>query len=204
MRVNNQLDNRHIYSAGVSGSGKTYYIEQILKEASPSRLLIWDAKMEMSDGLLGCKKIYSLDKLYQELASNKQAKIIYVPTAKSDYKIFCELALAWANAGDGDTFVWIEEAGSVSGQGKSGDGEYDLITKGRAFGVVLCYVSQGFAGSSGTAFQNIDIFRVGRQKPSSLAYIGKNLSSKLAEQCKGLKGHKAMLFNQKTDEITPI
>jgi energy-coupling factor transporter ATP-binding protein EcfA2 len=202
MRVNNQIPNQHIYGAGTSGSGKSWRMEQILKKVNPDRLLIWDAKMEMPDNYLGgIKKINNINKLYEELATNKKGKYCFIPNSKDDYFAFCDLALAWANCDDGLTHVYIEEAGGVSNAGKSKEAEYNLITKGRAFGVVLYYISQGFAGSSGTAFQNIDNFIIGRQKPNSIKYIRENLNVELAEKVKNLEGYSYCVFNSKNNQI---
>lgn len=200
-RVNNNAINRHVYSVGVSGSGKSFFTAKMINKANPSRLLIFDTKREMSDGFLGCKKITSLEKLYIELATTTTGKFIYVPAGRADYDCFCELAIAWGNNAYGDLFVYIEEAGSVSVSGQAKQAEYALLTQGRAFGIVICYVSSGFQNATTTALQSIDRFRLGRQVPMSIDYVGRNLNKEVAEKIKHLKNYEAFLFDLKTSEI---
>lgn len=202
MRVDNNSRNRHFFSVGVSGSGKSYFTKKLIEKEDPQRLLIYDVKREFENGFLGAKLIYSLEKLNDILITKTEGKYIYQPLARDDYQLFCRLALAWGNCDYGDLYVYIEEAGSISNKGQASEAEYALFTQGRALGLIICYVSSNFQNATTTALQSVNNFRLGRQVPMSVKYVRSNLSIGLADKVEKLTGYDAFFYNQEKGLIT--
>ena len=187
-RVNKKAINKHILSAGMSGSGKSWFIEQKINKDNPKRLLIWDVSDEWGD-ITGIKRVSTVQELYAELVKNTTGKYRLVCTESDlNYKAFNKLALAWGNWDMGEVVVVIEESGSVSNSGKAPEGEYQLITKGRKYGVVVCYIVQTFADGSKTALKNIPLLRIGLTEDGDInGYIRRRWNKELADKVASLR-----------------
>ena len=72
-RIDADVKNNHIISAGGSGSGKSHFIKEHIKKQNPTRLLVWDVSDEF--GSVGAiEKIDSIELLYQRLTQNTRGR----------------------------------------------------------------------------------------------------------------------------------
>lgn len=193
-RVNVNYPNQHIISAGMSGSGKSHFVKEKIKAQNPDRLLIFDVNDEFSE--LNCQRFTTAKDLALALIATKRGRFRLVAPDKDNYRLFCLLAKAWANADDGDTVVVIEEAASVSHSGKSVDGELQLITQGRKFGISICYIVQSLAEGSKTALKNIDTIRIGNSNEIDIKYLKNQFGEALSDAVRKLTGHQFVIFTQ--------
>lgn len=201
-RINPDAKNKHLISAGGSGSGKSYYIKQLIKHNNPKRLLVWDVSDEF-DEVGSIEKITSIPMLYERLTKNTVGRFrVKVDDTQENYVAFCRLAMAWGNADLGELICVIEEGASVSNVGKSAQGELQLITQGRKFGVVVCYIIQSMAEGSKTAVRNINKIRIGLSDDLDINYITRRYGKDLGKAVGDLKGYDYVVFDKSNKEFT--
>ena len=198
-RIDTSKENRHIIVCGGSGSGKSYFVRQKIKKINPDRLLIWDTADEYGEL---ASKIDSINKLYDLLINNIKGRyrLVISPTDKN-YINFCKLCMAWSNADHGDLMVVIEEGAATSRVGKSATGEFELITQGRKYGVIVCYVLQSLAEGSKTALKNISSLRIGISDELDIKYLQTRYGADLAERVRLLKKNQYIIFNKENKKI---
>ncbi len=200
-RINADFKNNHIISAGTSGSGKTWFVKNQLARLQPTRLLIFDPSDEYGDIDRVVKYIDAID-LTLALIANTTGKFRFVSSGKDDYRIFCKLAKAWGNADWGELIVVIEEATSVSSAGKSTEGELELITQGRKYGITICYIIHSLAEGSKTALKNISTLRIGMCDEMDVKYLEQRFGKELGEAVRDLSQKEAVIFNKETKKFT--
>ncbi len=198
-RINENAPIKHIISSGSSGSGKSYYIKNLIKKQNPSRLLVWDTADEFG-GVPDIKRVDNIQSLYGELIRNTMGKYRLV-CDDDHYTAFTKLAKAWGNWDLGESVVVIEEGAAVSNIGKSAKGELQLITQGRKYGISVCYIIQSLAEGSKTALKNINIIRIGSSDELDIKYLTNRYGKDLGDSVRSLKGYDYIVFDKTEKEF---
>ena len=132
------------------------------------------------------------------LTRTDYGRFSYRPTwDKNEYANFCKLAKAWANAALGETWIIIEEAGALSQSiGKAVAGEFELISQGAKYGVVLGYIIQSMSDGTKTILKNCARARLGVCDAVDVDYLEHRFGKEVGAALRKLRGKEAILYNR--------
>lgn len=156
----NKADIRAIL--GASGSGKTTYVMQQLRQDKPDRLLIWDTKGEFSqEGY--ATAVRSISELVAAVRNSEKWKLALIPygTPAERRKLF-DMFAALAFAAGRCTVVAEEISGVAVGGKINAPGWQDIINRGRTFGLTVYALSQRPALMDKETLGNASVIRCGR------------------------------------------
>lgn len=148
---------------GATGSGKSYWLKNLLRSAPPRRLMIWDAMREY--GAFGSLAVtpQQLLAIAQRAGKNGELAAVYQPDKSTQEKIdkqfafFCGMAIAL-----GDCAVIVEELSQVTKPGFSPPRWRDVVTQGRHDKLTIIATSQRPALVDKTFFSNATMIRCGK------------------------------------------
>jgi hypothetical protein len=158
-KINTKLDCNHEYVIGASGSGKSHYVKQRIKNIK--RVLIWDSDDEYGE-VSGMVKVSDPYELIQ-IIKNGDAVVRFVPSSmdgKFVVKCFSFVSLAafvWGNC-----YFVAEEIADVTSVSKASNGWGIVLRRGRKRGVTVIGISQRPAEADKTMFTQAAKIRTGR------------------------------------------
>ncbi|MBB5190676.1 hypothetical protein HNQ50_001398 [Silvimonas terrae] len=156
----NKADIRAIL--GASGSGKTTYVMQQLRQDKPDRLLIWDTKGEFSQEGYAAP-VRSISELVAAVRKSEKWKLALIPygTPNERRKLF-DMFAALAFAAGRCTVVAEEISGVAVGGKINAPGWQDIINRGRTYGLTVYALSQRPALMDKETLGNASVIRCGR------------------------------------------
>lgn len=182
------LDGRIIVVAGKSRSGKSSDTwERVKKEP---RILAWDTQDQWSK-LTGFKRVTNQRDLSAALvkAGKGKVRIAYVPQPgcdiKQEFDKWCLKVLAFGKA-TGPLVCIPDELSDVTSPGKAPEGWGTLARTGLKFGITMYPISQRWAESDKTAFNNVNEVVCFSMMPMDVKYMAERTGI-AAEELAALK-----------------
>lgn len=132
-RINESLPKDIRAYFGSSGSGKTHNIKQDIR--GDKRVLVFDPEgsFTKADGFV----VTDSRKEFVRLARRSgDLKICFAAGGAPNFQWFCDVVFALADARRPSTMV-VDELGGVTGSGKAQGAWFDLISRGRKYGVKI-------------------------------------------------------------------
>lgn len=173
-----QRDGRIIVVVGSTGSGKSQWVRQQIKNAG--RLWVWDVKPEYYQ-LPGFAVVRDPIVLLQAAQLKKNQRIAYVmrPTVEHfEWWSRC----AYVAARIKPIVIVAEETADVTSPGKASEHWGQLVRKVRNTGSDLYAITQRPAESDKTAFGNASLFHVGRSsREKDRAYMAAEMDVKKSD-----------------------
>lgn len=145
---------------GASGSGKSAWIKQQLRQGRPARLLVWDPQAEYADfGQVYFDRAALLSDL---LAAKKGFRAVYQPGDRPSlyadrFGWLCKLSYGW-----GECALVVEELADVTRPSWAPDGWSIVCRKGRHRGLRVFGASQRPASVDKDFFGNATLVHCGR------------------------------------------
>lgn len=171
---NENHKNRHTLAIGISGSGKTYFLQNHpwLKK-SGVRLIIWDPYETHKVSYAKTFKQFGRN-LAGAISSGRGFKIgLSVNPTLANFEQFCRMVWTAAD-GNKETFVIVEELADVAKSGKASPFWGQMVRIGRKFGLVLMPVTQRPQEVDKTIFTQISRVWVGLVSPYDHDYVEKS------------------------------
>lgn len=173
MNPGGRADGRIIVVAGSSGSGKSAWVKQQLRQHR--RVLAWDPEAEYAHepGFVAIASPRALlDTLRKK--TTQPGRYCFVPSSLSRFDWFCRLAFAWSRAAP--CAVVAEETADVTTPNKAPQWYGTLIRRGRKWGLTLYGVTQRPAESDKTIIGNAHVIHCGRmQRAQDRKYMAAEL-----------------------------
>lgn len=132
-RINEKLEKDIKAYFGSSGSGKTFNIKNDIK--NESRVLCFDPEgsFTAADGF----KVVTDRALFLELARKSgPVKLCFAAGGKPNFDFFCDVVWALADARR-PCCVVVDELGGVTSAGKASGAWYDMLSRGRKYGLKI-------------------------------------------------------------------
>ncbi|WP_197433039.1 hypothetical protein [Janthinobacterium sp. B9-8] len=146
---------------GASGSGKTSYVMEQLREHKPTRVLVWDTKGEFAEEG-HAKAVHSLEEMVKLARANESFRLALVPYGNSKqmaklFDLFCMAAFHL-----GRLTLVAEELAEVTSPTFAVAGWKKCTTQGRTQGLTIYGLSQTPADIDKKFFGNATLIRCGR------------------------------------------
>ena len=168
------LDGKIIVIAGKSRSGKSSHVWQLVKKEP--RIIAWDTQDQWSK-LQGFKRVTSQRELSAALikAGAGRCRIAYVPPEwtddiKAEFDMWCRKVLAFCKA-TGPLVAIPDELSDVTTPSKAPPGWGTMARTGLKFGLTMYPISQRWAESDKTAFNNVNEFYCFAMLPMDVKYM---------------------------------
>lgn len=118
---------------GSSGSGKTHHIKQDI--AGEKRVLVFDPEGSFT-AVDGFKVVESRAEFLEIAKNTGPVKLCFAAGGQANFNWFCDVVFALADARRPCVMV-VDELGGVTGAGKAKGAWYDLVSRGRKYGVKI-------------------------------------------------------------------
>lgn len=194
---NPELPNRNTFVTGISGTGKSNILYQLLRKEKIKRRIGWDVDNDHDFK----HRVYNIVDFVDYLQMNgHKAAFSVAYSGKASPEVFELFCAAVYEVLDGKmlTLVVGEELADVTNSGKAKQNLGTLIRRGRKYGCVFYGVSQKPQEVSSTVYDNCNYFYVGRLKRLG----AKRVFDETDLQPDGLRQLKPLQFCYLTPEFT--
>lgn len=169
---------------GSSGSGKTHNIKEDIKHES--RVLVFDPEGSFT-AADGFTVTTSKAEFFEKARNSGPVKLCFAAGGQANFNWFCDVVFALADARRESVLV-VDELGGVTSAGKAKGSWYDLVSRGRKYGVKIRAGAQRPSEIDKTLIGNKNGLFIGYlERMGDIEYIHKETGIPI-DTLKGLRG----------------